>query len=380
VRRRTHGPRIERVTTFSLLAPLPEPLLTAHGRRTRREALLVKVEAGGAEGWGECAGPPALTEAALHQVFGPQLSGQDALQTEALWQRLYTLSLPWGRRGASLGALSGLDMALWDLRGHLRRCPATELFGGRVRESVPLHATGLFGREEPEAGRIPRAWDEARNHIESGYRAVCVALGRSVAADLALIRRLREKFPDALFLADAFGAYDPVEAQSVAHALEDAGFSALFAPGALPVTRLPIHGGADAQTRWDVSLEALSGWQTNLSWCGGPSEALKIRAIAQGQGRNVSARTHLATPVGFAAALHFAASDARVPGRAEPAPATLEKDGGDCSDPLWSDAFAGLSLEDGVAQVPWTYGWGVAIDEEALAPLIASRRVVEFSV
>lgn len=373
MRRKTHGPKVEKVITYRLQAALPEPVLWAHGRRTHREALLVKIETdGGGEGWGECAGPPALAEVAVHDVFAPHLIGLDALQTEAIWHRLYTVSLPWGRRGSSIGALSGIDMALWDAKGHLRRCPGTELFGGRLREQVSLFATGLYAREEPEAGRVPRAWDEARRLLESGYRAVNIALGRSVAADLALIRRLRERYPEATFFGDAHGAYEPTESATVIAALEDAAFAALFEPGSLPVTRLPLQAGANSQTRWDVQTESLSAWQTQLSWCGGPSEAMKIRATAQSQGRNIQARTCLTTPVGFAAALHFVASDARVPGRAEAAPILLEKDADE--DPLWTSAFSGLTLEDGVASVPWTYGWGVSVHEEALAPLTVARR------
>ncbi len=373
MRRKAHGPRVVRLTTLRLTAPLPEPILWAHGERTHREALLVKVETeGGGEGWGECAGPPALAEAALHEVYAPHLLGQDALQTDALWHRLYEIGLPWGARGASLAGLSGLDMALWDVKGHLRRCPATELFGGRVREQVSLFATGLFAREEPEAGRIPRAWDEARKYLENGFRGVNVALGRSVAADLALVRRLRERYPEATLFADAHGSYDPAEISLLGSALDDAGFAGLFDPGSVPTTRVPVLAGSRTQTRWDVSLTGLSGWQTNLAWCGGPSEALKIRAVAGAQGRNVAPRTHLSTPIGFAAALHFLASDPRVPGRAAPAPALLERDGD--PDPLWTSAFSGLNLEDGVASVPWTYGWGVSVDEAALEPLISVRR------
>ncbi|MGC4046137.1 MAG: mandelate racemase/muconate lactonizing enzyme family protein [Armatimonas sp.] len=373
MRRKTHGPKVEKLTTYRLSTPLPEPVLWAHGRRTHREALLVKVETeGGAEGWGECGGPAALAEAAVHDLYAPHLLGQDALQTEAIWNRLYTASLPWGRRGVSIGALSGIDMALWDTKGHLRRCPGTELFGGRLREQVSLFATGLYAREEPEAGRVPRAWDEARQLLDSGFRAVNIALGRSVAADLALIRRLRERYPEATFFGDAHGAYDPTEAATVIAALEDANFAALFEPGSVPTTRLPLQAGASTQTRWDVQTENLSAWQTQLSWCGGPTEAAKIRAVAQAQGRNIQARTCHSTPVGFAAALHFVASDARVPGRAEAAPILLEKDGD--ADLLWTGAFTGLTLEDGVASVPWTYGWGVAVDEEALTPLTVSRR------
>ena len=373
------------VTTYRLSAPLPEPLGWAHGVRTHAEALLVHVEAeGGADGWGEVAGPPGVVEAAVHEVLAPAILGQDALQTDVLWHRGGAALGPWGRRGAGVGALSGVDMALWDLKGHVRRCPASELFGGRFRERISCSATGLYFREGPETERIPSAIAEAKRLLEHGNRAVTIQLGRSVSADIARIRRLREALPDATLLAEAHGGFDLPEAIAVGRALDDANFAGFIDPlspeggseaeyptlaGAI---RTPVLSGGVAQTRYDVKSAGRAGWQTNLAWCGGPSEAVRIRAVCHAAGLNLSPRTVGATPLGLAAAIHFLASDARQPGRAESPAALLERD---CpQNPLERlPAFSGLQLEDGVAQVPWTFGWGVVVDPESFGDALVSE-------
>lgn len=384
MRRRSHGPKLVAVTTYRLQAALPEPLGWTHGVKTTAEALLVRVETeGGSDGWGECAGPPGVVEAAIHEVLAPAILGQDGLQTDVLWHRGWNALGPWGRRGAGVGGLSGVDMALWDLKGHVRRCPASELFGGRFRERISCAATGLYFREGPETERIPSATAEARRLLESGNRAITIQLGRSVSADIALIRRLREALPDATLLAEAHGGFDLPEAIAVGRALDDASFAGFNDPlspdgseaeyptlaGAI---RTPVLSGGTAQTRFDVASAGRAGWQVNLAWCGGPTEAMRIRAVCHAAGLNVAPRTIGATPLGLAAAIHFLASDARQPGRAESPAALLEREWP--HSPLERlPAFSGLHLEDGVAQVPWTFGWGVVVDPEGFGDALASE-------
>ena len=111
---------IQSIQAFALRAPLTESYGWARGKVSVREALLVRLVADdGTEGWGECAGPPAVLAPAVSAFFGPHLLGQDPLATDPLWDRLWQAALPYGRRGVLIGALSGIDMALWDLKGKL---------------------------------------------------------------------------------------------------------------------------------------------------------------------------------------------------------------------------------------------------------------------
>ncbi|WP_309719923.1 mandelate racemase/muconate lactonizing enzyme family protein [Armatimonas sp.] len=369
---------IREVRAFPLRAPLSESFGWARGKASVREALLVQLIADdGTEGWGECAGPPEVLRAAVTAFFGPLLLGQDPLATDPLWDRLWQAALPHGRRGVLIGALSGIDMALWDLKGKLLGQPVSALLGGRTRERIPCYTTGLYFREGPESERVPRMLAEAHKAIEGGARALLVQVGRSLAADAALARALRKEFPHTPFAAEAHGSYDVPEAAIICRALAEQGFTALADPLATePVTAwsrlaaqttLPLSAGRYEQTRWAfealLATQAIGTFQVNPAWCGGLSEAQKIRTVASAHGVNVVPRS-MGTQLNLAAALHFLASDIRHPGRVELRPPLLETDSlGDPFDALFTER---IELEDGLATVPTTPGLGVTINSTLL--------------
>ena len=365
---------IREVKAFRLRAPLTESYGWARGRAQVRETLLVCVITDdGTEGWGECAGPPAVLAPAVTELFGPLLRGQDPLATDPLWDRLWQAALPFGRRGVLIGALSGIDMALWDLKGKLLGQSVSALLGGRTRERIPCYATGLYFREGPESERIPRMLAEAHRAVESGARALLVQVGRSLAADAALARALRKELPDIPFAAEAHGSYDVPEAAIICRALAEQGFTALADPlAAEPVTAwarlaaqttLPLSAGRYEQTRWAfealLATQAIATFQVNPAWCGGLSEAQKIRTVASAHGVNVVPRS-IGTPLNLAASLHFLASDIRHPGRIELRPPLLETD--TLEDPFYAVFSQGIELEDGMATVPTAPGLGVTVD------------------
>ena len=369
---------IQSVQAFPLRAPLAESYGWARGKASVREALLVQLIADdGTEGWGECAGPPAVLAVAVTEFFGPLLIGQDPLGTEPLWDRLWQAALPHGRRGVLIGALSGLDMALWDLKGKLLGQSVSALLGGRTRERMPCYTTGLYFREGPESERIPRMLIEARKAVERGARALLVQVGRSLAADIALARALRKEFPDIPFAAEAHGSYDVPEAAIICRALAEQGFTALSDPlAAEPVTAwarlavqtgLPLSVGRYEQTRWAfealLATQSIGTFQVNPAWCGGLSEAQKIRTVASAHGVNVVPRSP-GTQLNLAAALHFLASDIRHPGRVELRPPLLETDS--LEDPLRAIFAECIEIEDGLATVPSAPGLGVTVNKMAL--------------
>jgi D-galactarolactone cycloisomerase len=371
--------RVARVQTFALVCRLPETLSWAQGRIANKRALLVRVEThGGAIGWGECAGPPAVAQAAIQYVYGPKLLGRDALHAPNLWNDLYRSSQPWARRGMMLAGLSGLDMALWDARGQILGQPLCDLLGGRMRERVPLYATGLFFRDRPETELIPLLVEEAHEYVEEGYRAIKAQIGRNLSFDAAIIRALRQALPHATLLADAARAYDLPEALHVGRILEEANFAWLEEPLSpehpeayrqlADRVRVPLAGGESEQTRWGFqSLLAPGGValiEPNLSYCGGISEALHIRSVAASFGVNVNPLGG-GTMINFAAALHFLAADFRLPGRQEPPLGLLGRNA--TPNPLRDAIFSrAVDIDGGLAQVPTEPGLGVTVAEDEM--------------
>ena len=381
------------VRAYHLRAQLREPLYSAQSKHTFRETLIVEVEAeGGLSGWGECAGPPAVMQAAACDLYGPVLLNKSAdLPADLLWNELWKSGLPWGRCGVLVGALSGLDMALWDLRGKLQNKPCCEMMGGRLRERVPCYAGGLFFEQRPEASLIPALVAQARAAADDGFRGVKAQIGRNVAFDTALIRALRAALPGYPLLADAQCAFDYPEAVSVGRVLEEAQFAAWenplspFAPlrqtdALTQAVRVPLWGGHTEQTRWGFAPFLSGGiWGAaapDLTYCGGPSEAIKIRTLCHAHTLNVSQVVRAGSSlIAFAAALHFLASDTRCPERLEPPPAFLEWDTSGPENPL-RDALFSQSVErdGGSVRVPELPGWGVVPDKAAFAPFCVSCR------
>ncbi len=386
--------KIVAVRAFHLRAELPHPLFSAQEKLTCRETLLIEVEAeGGLTGWGEASGPPPVTQAGVCDVYGPHLLHKSA-QTPAdvLWNELWQAGLPWGRKGVLVGALSGLDMALWDLRGKLAHIPACELMGGRLRDRVPCYAGGLYFPQRPEASLIPALVKQAHHAVDEGFRGVKAQLGRNRAFDIALIRALRAALPTVPLMADSQGAHDLPEALLVGRALQESAFSSWENPLPLGASRdkiallaqsvgVPLWGGHEEQTRWAFADLAHDGWgalSPDLTYCGGPTEALHIRTLAHAHGVNLSPVVGLnATQIGFAAALHFLASDTRYPERLEPPPAFLEWNLCGPAHPL-RDAIFSQSLErdGGTVRVPDAPGWGVTVKKDALAPYLISSREI----
>ena len=382
--------RIARIQTFHLTCPLPEPWISAQSKTFESSALLVCVEtASGAKGWGECAGMPALTQAAIQTFCGPLLIGRSVLDYDVLWHELYQAALPWGRRGVLVAALSGLDMAIWDLRGKLQNQSMSSLLGGAFRTRIPCYAIGQFFRALPESELIPALVEEAHLYVEQGYRAVKTRVGRNLVFDTALLNALRTELPNTQLAADADRAYDFPESISIGHVLDDLGYSWFEEPLSpefphlqrelASAIRTPLASGQHAQTRWDFqSLITSAGVkivQPDMAYCGGPTEAVRIRGGAAASGLNVLPHSG-GTQLNFAAALHFIASDFRLPGRIEAPTAMLGRDG--APNPLRDALFSQtIEIEGGVAKVPDLPGLGVTPDPGELHSFTVSHQEIK---
>src|ERR1700709_2235181 len=135
---------ITRIRTHVLEASLSQPFAYSRAWYDTRTAMLVEIETDtGLVGWGECYGPAGITSAVVHSV-APWLIGEDPLRTDFLWQMVYARLRDHGQKGVVIQGLSGIDIALWDIKGKLFGVPAYRLLGGALRTSVQAYATGLY--------------------------------------------------------------------------------------------------------------------------------------------------------------------------------------------------------------------------------------------
>ncbi len=318
-----NGLRITEIRAFPTSFPVnPKDSVTLGiGRAVKRDAVIVKVETeGGVTGWGEahhgrCPGAVAhLVNTTLRQL----VLGQDANDTTGVWKKVYDKQLASHGMGAGAClALSGIDMALWDIRGKALKIPLYKLLGGRARP-IPAYAGGVsLGYQEPKA-----LVEEARPHVQAGYRAVKLRIGDTVARDVARIAAVRAAFGDDLtILTDANTGYDVADVRAVMPALDEHDVGWLEEPfpahdylsyrEAARYGRTPLAAGENHYTRFEfnrvIEDGAITILQPDLSKTGGITEALRIAALASSWKLPIHPHTSM-TGINMAATIHFLAA------------------------------------------------------------------------
>lgn len=371
--------QIVSIKTHLLEHTLDSPFGFSQWSYAKRQALLVEIEdRSGLVGWGECYGPASVTQAAIHGVYGPLLLGWDPLRNEAAWQHCWRATLDFARKGVMMGAISGLDMALLDLKGKLLGISVSELMGGRVRESVDCYATGMYFKEMDEGDLLEAIAEEACGYVEQGYRALKIKVGKNPSFDRRQVRMMRDQFPEARLMADSNHAFDLNEAIAIGRVLDECGYAWFEEPLSPQHPQLfrelsqkidtPLATGECEQTRWGFS-DLLDGGgvhilQPDLAYCGGPTEALKIRALASARGIQLIPHAW-GTQLNLACALHLLATTTMEPGRREAQQPLLERD---CTpNPMRDELFStSLKIGNGKAFVPESPGLGVEPDVKEL--------------
>ncbi|OBA00285.1 mandelate racemase/muconate lactonizing enzyme family protein, partial [Halomonas sp. G11] len=324
--------KVQSVHTHLLDYALDTPFESASMQFSRRQHCLVEVICDdGTVGWGECLGPAKLN-AAVVAAYAQSLIGQDPLQTERLWLTLYNQLRDQGQRGLTVTALSGIDIALWDIKGKHFGVPISTLLGGRVRESVSAYATGSFRRDGVD--RVSDVAEEVAGYRREGFHAVKVKIGFDVEEDLAVIAAVREAIgPDMSLMIDANHGYDMLEAVEVGKRAAQWGvdwFEEPVLPEQLSAYRavkagqpIPVAGGETWHGRYamqaPLETRAVDIVQPDICGVGGFTEIRRVADMADLHG--VRLIPHVwGTAVCIAASLQFMAALLPNPPRREPRP------------------------------------------------------------
>lgn len=217
---------IDSVDVFPLEAPLEEPFGYSQGWVTARTATLVRITASDeTTGWGECFGPLAGTGDIIERLLAPELVGEDPSDVEGLYDRCYAVARRGYQSMVPYPALSGVDIALWDLRGKRACKPIASHIGEVRREWVPAYATGhYFHRDVSFETQCQRIVEEARDNAKAlGAIKLKIGLGLvglDASADLTLVERVVDAIPaGTTVMVDANYAYDELTAMRVGEAL-----------------------------------------------------------------------------------------------------------------------------------------------------------------
>ena len=375
--------KITRVRTHILKAALSQPFAYSRAWYDTRMAMVVEIETDqGLTGWGECYGPARITAAAV-ETMAPWLIGQDPLRTDFLWQTIYANLRDHGQKGVVIQGLSGIDIALWDIKGKHFGVPVHQLLGGALRTEVQAYATGLYRRRSGDP--LHYLPDEAASYVAEGFKAVKLKVGFGVEEDANVTRAVREAIgSDIALVVDANHAYDAVAAIHLGRTIgqydigwfeepvppEDiAGYRAVKA--ALPI---PIAGGECEFTRFGfrelLVSRALDIIQPDTCAAGGLSECKKIADMAEAFA--IRYNPHVwGTGIAIAASLQLlAVLPPHTPPSLAPLAPMLEFDR--TEHPI-RQAILSAPIEHvrGVVRVPDGPGLGIEIDRKALARFAA---------
>jgi L-alanine-DL-glutamate epimerase-like enolase superfamily enzyme len=312
---------IRHVEAISCSVPLRQAVSQGLGQVVKRDTVIVKITtADGLTGYGESynARAPMAVTATINTTLRDLFTGMDAAETVRVWQRFESRVLAnHGTCAACVCAMSGVDMALWDIKGKALGLPLYRLLGGSA-DPVPAYAGGFaLGYADPDA-----LAEEALRGVKAGYRALKLRLGDTLRRDTERAVAMRTAVGDDVeLLADANTRYSVEDVRAMMPVLTETRVGWLEEPfpqyrdreyrAAARIARLPLAAGENCYTRYDFQRMIDAGWvsivQPDLSRCGGITEALRIAALASAAGLPIC--THgCHTGLNMAASVHFLAS------------------------------------------------------------------------
>jgi len=372
--------KITDVTCHVLQSKVEQPFTSARGwLYTTRASCIVEISTdAGITGWGECYGPAAVNRTIIETQYRNRVIGRDPFDVEVIWEDLYNRIKDYGLTGMTIAALSGIDIALWDIMGRAVGMPVHKLIGGAHRTELTAYATGLYFIDMDRL--VEEAVEEAHKYVEQGFRAIKMKIGLGdPKLDLRRVAAVREAVgPDVKLAVDANHCFTVPQAIRLGRAMEELDllwFEEPISPedhdGYVEVTRaldMAVAGGENDFTRWGfrdvVARKAMDIVQPDVCAAGGISECRKIAALASAHG--VECVPHAwGSAIGLAATVQFLAALPDTPPALRPMPPMLEFE--QTPNPL-RDLLAREPIEQrrGIVRVPDGPGLGIEIDREIL--------------
>jgi D-arabinonate dehydratase/D-galactarolactone cycloisomerase len=383
--------KITGIKTYSLRYEMPYALVFARGEYQTRDALLVKIETDDSAifGWGEAAmwgGPHVVTATTIEREVAPIIVGEDPCRPEYLWEKVFQETYYHGRRGILIAALSGVDIALWDILGKAAGLPLWRLLGGFGRPLSAYASAGYYRHDygldvfaadvasaraagyrgyKMKIGNIPQAvhyatlegslrlsFDADVSRIRAAREAIGSERNLMVDANTSLSSRVAMRYAEAIEPLEVRWFEEPVLAENVHGAAE------LASRTRIAVAGFETETGRDAFARL-IDAGAIQVVQPDIVQVGGITEARKIAHYAQVRHLPFTSKNY-STAVSSAACLQLL--------YALPNGEYFECD----QDPLpWRSEILSrpaFRIEDGLVEPNDLPGLGIELDEAALTP------------
>ena len=312
--------KIRDVEAIATSFPIPKEKQVTLGIGTgiKKDAVMVKVTTeSGLVGWGEShhGRAPGAVAHLVNSTLKQLVLGMDAADVSGVWAKVYKYQLGSHGMGAATSiGLSGLDQALWDIRGKATGWPLYRLLGGAARP-IPAYAGGVSLGYQPSEALV----EEARGFVEAGYKAVKLRLGDSPERDLARVEAVRKAFGGELdILTDANTGYSLADARRVMPGLDALAVGWLEEPfpahdhrsyaTAAGYGLTPLAAGENHYTRFEFHRLIEDGvigiLQPDLSKAGGITEVMRIAALGSAWKLPLNPHTSM-TGVNMAATIHL---------------------------------------------------------------------------
>ncbi|WP_436907713.1 enolase C-terminal domain-like protein [Halosimplex marinum] len=317
-------------------------------------------------------------ETIVDETLSKLVVGEDPRERERLWDIMYRATIPFGRKGAAVEAISAVDLALWDIAGKEADKPVYELLGGPTTEEIPCYASNLHPVDMETLER------EAQEYAEAGFDAMKLRFRHGPEAGRAgmkeneeIVRTVREAVGDEIEIAaDAYMGWTVKYAKRMLDRLEEYDMAWVEEP-VIPddidgyaeireAAPMPISGGEHEFTRWGheelLEREAVDILQPDVHRCGGLTELQRIDAMASAHDVPVIPHT------GTNPHLHFIAASTNAP-MAEyfPIPQWYQEQQEE-KDSTYADAIYANppNAEDGTIPLPDGVGLSAELNREAV--------------
>lgn len=304
--------KITNVEAFWLRCPIPKEKqhFSDYGLLTNFDMTLVVITTeDGLQGFGEAkaavgsSGVCASIVSCIENELKPILIGKDAKNISRLWEEMYNGTRDHyalsrgrrfpilGRRGLTVSAMSGIDTALWDLKGKALNAPVMDLLGGACREQMPAYASGGWAN-------VDHIGEQLNGYVAKGFKGVKMRVGimdQTVQNSVDRVKAARKAIgPDIKLMADAHGTFSVPEAKQFCRGVEDCNlywFEEPISPdnrhGTAEVrasTSIPIAAGESEFTSFDIrdllEVRALDVIQPDAAIIGGISETMRVGHLA----------------------------------------------------------------------------------------------------
>jgi D-arabinonate dehydratase/D-galactarolactone cycloisomerase len=366
--------KIDRVEAIPLNAKIAKPFSIATTTFTDVRALIVRVTTdNGLTGIGESVvrSAPRATGYLVEDMLAPLILGKDPLDAAALWWDMFSAMRTRGHtKGHFVEAISGVDVALWDIIGKSLELPVYRSLHGFGRKTLPAYGSSIFCDD------VDSMTQRAQEFLEMGYRAIKIKLGMGIREDTEAIKAIRSHVGDRVALmVDANSRYDAGTAVRLGRKLEP--FDPEWFEEPVPPYDLkgyqkvkqgqpiPVAGGEGEFSLYGfrdlLATEALDMVQPDIGRVGGLTEGMRIAALAQAHNVKLSPHTGMFSALNVVVAMHFAAA----------APNFAIFEFMEMEHPLMDIFKTPMPRPvNGVIEMPDTPGLGVELDQEKIDPHI----------